>query len=324
MAKKPKKPVATAADKAAQLVKRALKLHGSGDGDGALKLLTEALELAPDMETYNDRGILHGERGETAPAIADFTKALELNPSHLLPLLNRGAARLRSGDRAGAAADLEEFLRREPDFEDAAYVRGMLEKAREAPPPEELPARLPAQLASELQDADRQRRGQAAFDLYLLAMSGRDIAPAEAALRVCVAGGEIGVVGNASSALAMHWLAAGNQAAVEPMLTKGEIEAQEEAPLGAASHIQAGAAAATLLHALRTKDRELLRALFLRVRPGIADLSLRHGIAAAAADATERGRDLMLVHSTLQSLLKEAAKDPVREASLLGIQQSLG
>lgn len=45
---------------------------------------------ANDAETYNNRGIAYGSKGEYNKAIADFTKAIEINPMLVEPYNNRG------------------------------------------------------------------------------------------------------------------------------------------------------------------------------------------------------------------------------------------
>ncbi len=54
------------------------------------------------MNAHDGAGFAHLDAGEPAPAIAEFTKALELFPEHARSLVGLGAARASSGDAAGA------------------------------------------------------------------------------------------------------------------------------------------------------------------------------------------------------------------------------
>ena len=52
------------------------------------------------------RGFAHHYRGDLAGAIADFDKALALDPN-VITYINRGLVRYQQGDRKGARADFE-------------------------------------------------------------------------------------------------------------------------------------------------------------------------------------------------------------------------
>ena len=45
--------------------------------------------------------------GDDREAISDYNRALEINPDYAQAYGNRGLARLRSGDKQGAIADLQ-------------------------------------------------------------------------------------------------------------------------------------------------------------------------------------------------------------------------
>ena len=57
-------------------------------------------------ETYYNRGLAHGKKGELELAIADYTKAIELKPDYADAYYNRGGAWLRLGEREKAESDL--------------------------------------------------------------------------------------------------------------------------------------------------------------------------------------------------------------------------
>ena len=80
--------------------------RGKGDLDGALADYTRALELNPqDAKAYNNRGNAKQDKGDLDGALADYTRALELNPKHASAYYNRGVARFVKGEMAAAAAD---------------------------------------------------------------------------------------------------------------------------------------------------------------------------------------------------------------------------
>ena len=86
-----------------------------GDFDRAIADFTKALELNPnDMEAYNHRGHVYSNKGDFDRAIADFTKALELNPDYASAYLYRGFAYYKEGDLDLAIADSNKTLELKP------------------------------------------------------------------------------------------------------------------------------------------------------------------------------------------------------------------
>ena len=57
-------------------------------------------------ETYYQSGLAHAKNGELELAIADYTKALELEPDYADAYYNRAGAWLRLGEREKAKSDL--------------------------------------------------------------------------------------------------------------------------------------------------------------------------------------------------------------------------
>ncbi len=49
--------------------------------------------------------------GKYEEAVADYTKAIELNPKYGLAYFNRAVARLKTGDRDGSVEDLKSSAR---------------------------------------------------------------------------------------------------------------------------------------------------------------------------------------------------------------------
>jgi tetratricopeptide (TPR) repeat protein len=73
------------------------------------ELATAVLPGAPD--TWFELGMVRMERGEQAPAIAAFSRALELKPDLPPARFQRGRAYLRSRDFTHARSDLQVFVR---------------------------------------------------------------------------------------------------------------------------------------------------------------------------------------------------------------------
>lgn len=73
---------------------------------------------------YYSRGVARGEKGDSDGAIADFTKAVELNPQFAEAYYNRGVARFHKGDADGAIADYTRAIEIAPRLARAYYGRG--------------------------------------------------------------------------------------------------------------------------------------------------------------------------------------------------------
>lgn len=69
-----------------------------------------------------DNTAAYGEMGEYGQAIADYGKAIELDPSHALAYYNRGVAYREKGEIPKAVSDLEKCiaLSADPELTEAA------------------------------------------------------------------------------------------------------------------------------------------------------------------------------------------------------------
>jgi tetratricopeptide (TPR) repeat protein len=91
----------------------------------AIADFTKAIELDPKFaNAYNNRGIMHGRKGEMDKAIADYTSAIGANPKFTWPYNNRALAYARLGDVDKALADYEKVLELDPKYTQAYANRG--------------------------------------------------------------------------------------------------------------------------------------------------------------------------------------------------------
>lgn len=110
---------------------RALLKTAQNDLDGALKDYSDAIRFVPDTarqaasDLYLNRGQLFATKGQTQPAITDFTKAIDLNPKNSLALYNRGNLYFEQKNLPGAVADFQKSAESNPEFGKAFYGLGL-------------------------------------------------------------------------------------------------------------------------------------------------------------------------------------------------------
>ena len=64
--------------------------------------MTQCYKLSFRWQAYNNRGIEKAELGDYAGAIADYTKAIKINPEHAKAYYNRGVAFRKIGKEEDA------------------------------------------------------------------------------------------------------------------------------------------------------------------------------------------------------------------------------
>jgi tetratricopeptide (TPR) repeat protein len=96
------------AEDPAALARRATASAGRHDYDSALADLTRATELEPDnAEYFYERGRVLWFKKEQPKAVADFDRAIELKPDYVPALMGRAELRLNARNVPEARADLE-------------------------------------------------------------------------------------------------------------------------------------------------------------------------------------------------------------------------
>lgn len=102
--------------------------YAKGDFNGAIAILTKAIELNPNnAEAYNDRGFAKNTKGDFDDAIADYDKAIKLHSNYALAYTNRGLTKDLKGNHNGAIADWTEAIKLDPKFALPYYNRGTAE-----------------------------------------------------------------------------------------------------------------------------------------------------------------------------------------------------
>jgi tetratricopeptide (TPR) repeat protein len=110
---------------------RGVAKRRKGDYDGAIADCSKAIELDPKYAfAYNSRGAAKDHKGDYDGAIADFSKAIEFDPKYANAYNNRGDAEDHKGDYDGAIADYGKAIELDPKFAIAYYNRGIAKERK--------------------------------------------------------------------------------------------------------------------------------------------------------------------------------------------------
>jgi tetratricopeptide (TPR) repeat protein len=105
---------------------RGISYSSKGDFDHAIADYGKAVGLNPNFtEAYYNRGTLYNAKRAYQRAIADFSRAIALNPGYAEAYNNRGNAYNRRGDRERAIADYGKAIALDPGNADAYGNRGL-------------------------------------------------------------------------------------------------------------------------------------------------------------------------------------------------------
>ena len=102
-----------------------------GDLDGAIANFDRAIELDPkDDAPYFNRAQAKWQKKDTAGAIADYTRAIELGSTNPAAYNNRGNARSENNDQDGAIADYTRAIELKPDYASAYHNRAVTKQSK--------------------------------------------------------------------------------------------------------------------------------------------------------------------------------------------------
>jgi tetratricopeptide (TPR) repeat protein len=86
-----------------------------GKHDEAIADYDKAIALDPNFAlAYSNRGLAYAKKGDVDRAIADYTKAIALDPNFADAYTNRGVACYMRGDKEQAIADFRKALEIDP------------------------------------------------------------------------------------------------------------------------------------------------------------------------------------------------------------------
>ncbi len=83
-----------------------------------------------EATSYHESGKDKDERGDLDGAIADYDKAIALNPNYVQAYSDRGLSKEFNGDLTGAIADYDMAIALAPKESDAYYYRGTVKEAK--------------------------------------------------------------------------------------------------------------------------------------------------------------------------------------------------
>lgn len=99
--------------------------------DRALAAQDNAVRLAPDNVDYLiDRAVTKANANQLRDAVADLSRALQIDPRKYEALTLRATAYRLLGDAGKASADIEQAIRVNPDYPEAMLERGLQRAAQ--------------------------------------------------------------------------------------------------------------------------------------------------------------------------------------------------
>jgi len=101
------------------------------DLDGAIADYTRAIEINPKLlGAYGNRGYAKNVKGDLDGAIADYTRVIEINPKLSYAYFTRGNAKQAKGDLDGAIADFTRCIEINPKSLESYSNRGYAKQAK--------------------------------------------------------------------------------------------------------------------------------------------------------------------------------------------------
>jgi tetratricopeptide (TPR) repeat protein len=155
------------------LVNRGIEKGKKGDLDGAIADFDRAITLNPkDDAPYYNRAQARRLKKDAAGAIADYTKAIELGSTNPAAYNNRGNARSENKDLDGAIADYTRAIELKPDYARAYYNRAFTKETKGdktgAEADFKMARKLDPQLPSEQSAVDSKNNGSSGATTVIL------------------------------------------------------------------------------------------------------------------------------------------------------------
>ena len=112
--------------------RRGNAFHDKGEYDRAIADYTKAIEIdQKGLVAYNNRGIAYRAKGDNDSAIADYTRAIAIDPDFAGAYNNRGIAYRAKGDNDRAIAEHTSAIEIDPELASAYYNRALAYRAKD-------------------------------------------------------------------------------------------------------------------------------------------------------------------------------------------------
>lgn len=102
----------------------ALDAQNFDSHEQAINLYSSAITLVPHFGFYNFRGMVYADLQDYPAALADYTRAIELDPQYAEAYYNRGVTHAKLNDYAAARADYTNAIELDPQYAEAYNNRG--------------------------------------------------------------------------------------------------------------------------------------------------------------------------------------------------------